>query len=95
LDIYTAISFKEEAMLSRVQKWGNSQGVRIPKNLLETSRIKVGEEVDITVHEGKIIVEPTKKIRGRYDIKKLAEKMPKDASSEEENWGVPVGREAW
>jgi antitoxin MazE len=82
-------------MLSRVQKWGNSQGVRIPKNLLEHSRIKIGEEVDISVQEGKIIVEPVKRIRGKYDIKELAKKMPQQCSLDEEDWGIPVGREEW
>ena len=82
-------------MLSKVQKWGNSQGIRIPKNLLENSHIKVGEEVEITVQEGKIIVESTNKIHGRYDIKDLVKRMPKDYEPKEENWGTPIGREIW
>lgn len=82
-------------MLSKVIKWGNSQGIRIPKNLLENSQIKVGEEVDITVQEGKIIVEATNKIRGRYSIKDLVNKMPKDYEPKEENWGATMGREVW
>ena len=52
-------------MLSKVKKWGNSQGIRIPKNILEDSCISVGEEIDITVEKGKIVVESTKKIHGR------------------------------
>ena len=82
-------------MLSKVQKWGNSQGIRIPKNLLENSHIKVGEDVEITVHEGKIIVEPTIKIHGKYNIKNLASKMPVEYDSKEEDWGAPVGLEVW
>ena len=82
-------------MLSKVQKWGNSQGIRIPKNLLENSHINVGEEVDITVQEGKIIVESTNKIRGRYDIRDLVSQMPKDYKPKEGNWGAPMGREIW
>ncbi|MGB5687038.1 MAG: AbrB/MazE/SpoVT family DNA-binding domain-containing protein [Candidatus Electrothrix sp.] len=82
-------------MLSKVQKWGNSQGVRIPKKLLINSRIGVGEEVAITAHDGKIIVEATRKIRGRYDIKDLAAKMPEKYRPNEEDWGAPVGRENW
>lgn len=82
-------------MLSKVQKWGNSQGIRIPKKLLENSNIKVGEEVDITVQKGKIIVESSKKIHGKYDIRELVNKMPKDYEPKEEDWGPPVGREVW
>ncbi len=82
-------------MLSRVQKWGNSQGVRIPKNLLDHSRIKIGAEVDITVHEGKIIVEPVNNIHGKYDIHDLAGRMPQQCRLDEEDWGIPVGCEEW
>lgn len=80
-------------MLTKVQKWGNSQGIRIPKNLLKNTDIKIGEEVDITVHGGKIIIEPTNRIHGRYSISELASKMPKEYNPEEENWGLPVGKE--
>lgn len=82
-------------MLSKIQKWGNSQGIRIPKNLLENSNIKVGEEVDITVKEGNIIVKPTNKIHGKYRIKDLANKMPKNYKPKEEDWGAPMGQEIW
>ena len=82
-------------MLSKVQQWGNSQGIRIPKNLLENSHIKVGEEVIISAKNGKIIVEATHKIRGKYDIKDLISKMPHDYEVEEENWGTPLGQEVW
>ncbi len=82
-------------MLSKVQKWGNSQGIRIPKNLLENSHIKIGEEVDISVQDGRIIVEPTHKIRGKYRIEELAAKMPKDYQTQEQDWGAPAGKEVW
>ena len=82
-------------MLTKVQKWGNSQGIRIPKNLLEKSQIRIGEEVEITIEDEKIIIESTNKVRGKYDIAELAQKVPKDYNSEEENRGAPVGKEVW
>ena len=82
-------------MLSKVQKWGNSQGIRIPKNLLVKSHIEIGEEVDISVNNGKIVVAPTHRIRGKYDIKDLANAMPQKYEVKEEDWGAPAGREAW
>jgi len=51
-------------MLTRVQKWGNSQGVRVPLRLLEEVEIAVGDEVDVTVQDGKIVVSPSQRIRG-------------------------------
>ncbi|NOQ65486.1 MAG: AbrB/MazE/SpoVT family DNA-binding domain-containing protein [Methyloprofundus sp.] len=82
-------------MLSKIQKWGNSQGIRIPKNLIENSHIKIGEEVSISVKNGQIIIEATHKIRDKYAIKDLVNKMPKDYELEEENWGSPSGKEVW
>jgi len=35
-------------MITRVQKWGNSLGVRLGKKLLCDVEISVGDEVDIT-----------------------------------------------
>ncbi len=82
-------------MLSKIQKWGNSQGIRIPKKLLKNTHFRIGEDVDIRVHAGRIIVAPTHKIHGRYDINDLAKKMPKKYKPEEEDWGAPVGKEVW
>ena len=82
-------------MLSKVQPWGNSQGIRIPKSLLNDSQIKVGEEVDLSIQEGRIIIEPLRKVHGRYDIKELVAKMPKDYKPKEEDWGKPIGQEVW
>ncbi len=82
-------------MLSKIQKWGNSQGIRIPKSLLKDSYIKIGDEVNITTIAGKIILEPRRKIHGRYKIQNLIKKMPKNYNAKEEDWGKPVGQEVW
>ena len=80
-------------MLTKIQKWGNSQGLRFTKALLEEAQIKVGDEVQVSVHEGRIVVEPVTKVRGRYDLEALVSKMPKGYRAEELDWGPPVGRE--
>lgn len=82
-------------MLSKIQQWGNSQGVRIPKNLLNDSQIEIGEEVDLSIKAGKIIISPVKKIHGKYNIKDLVAKMPENYQPEEENWDSPQGKEVW
>jgi len=82
-------------MLTKIQKWGNSQGLRFTKALLEEAQINVGDEVQVSVHKGRIIVEPVTKVRGRYDLEALVSKMPKEYQAEELDWGPPVGREVW
>jgi len=82
-------------MQTKVQKWGNSQGVRFPLRLLEEANIAVGDEVDVTVREGQIIVTPSQRVRGRYRLEDLVAQMPEDYEPREEDWGPPVGRETW
>jgi antitoxin MazE len=82
-------------MLSKIQKWGNSQGLRFTKALLQEAQINVGDEVNISVQNGRIIVEPATKVRGRYDLKELVSKIPQKYQAEELDWGEPVGKEEW
>ncbi len=82
-------------MLAKIQKWGNSQGLRIAKNLLADVRLDIGDEVDISVREGIMIVTPANRIRGRHSIEDLAARIPKNYQSSEVDWGDPAGREVW
>ena len=82
-------------MLAKVKKWGNSQGLRFTKALLAEAGIHVGDEVDVSVKEGRIIVEPVSRVRGRYDLKELLSRMPEDYQPEEVDWGRPAGKEVW
>ena len=82
-------------MLTKIQKWGNSQGLRLPKNILQSAQLGVGDEVQIAVQDGYIIVTPTRTIRGRYRIEDLVAGISEEHQSREVDWGAPVGEEAW
>ena len=82
-------------MLSKVQKWGNSQGLRFTKALLQEAQINVGDEVNVSVQKGRIIIEPVTKVRGRYYLKELVSKIPQEYQAEELDWGEPIGKEVW
>jgi len=82
-------------MLTKVQKWGNSQGLRFPKEILYRAHISIGDEVDINIYHGEIVIKPTTKIRGKYNLKDLVSKIPSNYKPEEENWGSPAGKEEW
>jgi len=82
-------------MQTKIQKWGNSQGLRLAKNLLEDARLEVGDEVDVSIRDGVIVVASLKKIHGRYRIEDLVAKIPKDYHADEVDWGEPVGKEEW
>ena len=82
-------------MLAKIQKWGNSQGLRLTKNLLTEAQLGVGDEVDIRVKDGIMIVTPAKKIRGKYSLKDLVGRIPENYQPGEVDWGESVGREVW
>ena len=65
-------------MATTIQKWGNSQGLRFPKSILEEAQIQVGDEVSLSVQDGKIVVEPVHPTRGKYSIQELVARMPVD-----------------
>ncbi|MDA8402643.1 MAG: AbrB/MazE/SpoVT family DNA-binding domain-containing protein [Desulfobacteraceae bacterium] len=82
-------------MLAKIQKWGNSQGLRISKNLLADVKLDVGDEVNISVKDGTMIVAPAKRERGRHNLKDLVARIPKSYQPGEVDWGEPVGKEEW
>ncbi len=82
-------------MLGKIQKWGNGQGLQLTKALLQEAQLNVGDEVSVSVKNGRIIVEPATKVRGKYDLKELVSKIPQDYQAEELDWGEPVGKEEW
>lgn len=43
-----------------VKKWGNSQGVIIPSPVLEQIGAQIGSRLDVTVHNGELILRPQK-----------------------------------
>ena len=72
-----------------------TKGLRFTKALLQEAQINVGDEVSISVENGRIIVEPATKVRGKYDLKELRSKIPQECQTEELDWGEPVGKEEW
>ena len=82
-------------MHTKIQKWGNSQGLRLPKSLLADAQLAIGDEVDIRVKDGIIIVTPAKKMRGKLNLKDLVAGIPDNYQTSEVDWGDPVGREDW
>jgi antitoxin MazE len=82
-------------MVTRIQRWGNSQGVRLSKELISTAGLQVGDTVEITVRDGELVVSPFRPPRGKLDLADLVKQIPDDYSPEELDWGFPAGREAW
>ncbi len=80
-------------MTTNIQKWGNSQGLRIPKILLDSLKWKEGEQLEMILGEGEIILRPAK--ARRKSIQELFADYQEDYQLSEVDWGEPEGKEIW
>jgi antitoxin MazE len=88
-----SISVLQEAvMVTKVQKWGNSIGLRIPKAIAQEAEIEEGASVDLVVESGRLIVRP---VRKKYTLEELVSKITPENRHPETDWGPPVGKEVW
>ena len=81
-------------MTTIIQKWGNSQGIRIPKILLDSVNWEVNEQIVILVEDDKLIIEKAKD-KKRKNIKELFEDFKGEYEPIEIDWGEPKGGEIW
>ena len=81
-------------MTVTIQKWGNSQGIRIPKHMLDDLAWSDNETVDISVEDGKIVIERTSPAE-KKNIVELFEGFKGKYDTSEFDWGEPSGREVW
>lgn len=80
-------------MKARVQKWGNSLALRIPRPFALEVGLAENSEVELTLVDGKLVVQPVGRVR--FDLAELLAKVtPKNRHAEVEVGG-PVGKEAW
>ncbi|MDD2975005.1 MAG: AbrB/MazE/SpoVT family DNA-binding domain-containing protein [Aliarcobacter cryaerophilus] len=80
-------------MTVTISKWGNSQGFRIPKDILDKLNLAVGDLVNISQKDNKLIIEPAKKEK-KYSIDELVNNLPKDYKASEE-FSSKSGSEIW
>jgi antitoxin MazE len=76
----------------RIQKWGNSLALRIPKSLAEDSGVETGSVVELRVVRGKLVATP---VRGTYELEELLVGISKANLHGEVPSGEAVGREVW
>lgn len=81
-------------MTVTVQKWGNSQGIRIPKHILDEVDCSIGTEFDVNVKDGVIVLKKADAPL-KIDLKKAFEEYKGEIPTGEIDWGRPEGEEVW
>jgi mRNA interferase MazF len=79
-------------MRTRVQKWGNSLAVRIPKPFAEGAGLQASSEVEVSLEKGEVRLSP---VRPRWNLQQLLSGVTKKNIHREVDAGPAVGREAW
>ncbi len=83
-------------MLTTIQKWGNSKGVRLPKAILDALLLQENDSVEVYAESESIIIrKATRKRRAKISLEERFEGYTGDYQCEEWDTGEPVGREVW
>ncbi len=77
-------------MFTSIQKWGNSQAVRIPKALLEQASLKENDKVEIRAEDGTLVISP---VRRRMTLVERIAQYKGEYKCSEWQTDKPVGKE--
>jgi antitoxin MazE len=77
-------------MRAKVQRWGSSLAVRIPKPVVLEVGIHVDADMEMSVEGGNLVLAPA---RSRYTLAELVQGITAKNRHEEIDFGPPVGRE--
>ena len=80
-------------MVTKIQRWGNSLGLRIPKSFAVDAGVEEGSEVDISIEGDRLVIRAVRP--ARYELKELVSLIREDNVHEEIPTGRRVGREVW
>ena len=82
-------------MRASIVKWGNSQGVRLPKTLLESVALSEDDEVELVAEGDRIVIKKANRPTRHRTIQERFEGFTGIYESPEIDWGEPAGREIW
>ncbi len=80
-------------MQTKVQRWGNSLGVRIPRSFAAQAQMVAGSTVDVSMDKSGLRIRPVQ--RRRYGLSALLKRITRRNLHNEVATGAPVGREIW
>ena len=80
-------------MRSRVQKWGNSLALRIPKSFADEAGIQKETPVELSLADGKLVITPVAK--PKLTLKQLLAKVTEENLHHEVDTGPAAGKEIW
>ena len=86
----------ERLMEARLQKWGNSDGIRIPSSFLKSLNLRTNDKVDIVQEKDKIIITKQEKRHKTFEERIAMYESSNNnekGSIESYDWGEDLGKE--
>ena len=80
-------------MEARLQKWGNSNGIRIPHNFLKLLNLKTNDKVNLNYENYKIII--TKPKKEKISLKERFAQYNGENLAKDFSWDEAKGKEIW
>jgi antitoxin MazE len=91
--VYTMYKHGAAEMKAKVQKWGNSLGIRIPKALAQEVALETDSEVNLTAQDGRLVISPA--APHAVSLRHLLSKVTATNTHGEISMGKVKGKEAW
>jgi antitoxin MazE len=79
-------------MKTKIQKWGNSLGVRLPKAITDQKSLRDGSGVFVLIKNDQIVIELAE---AEMSLESLLSKVTPDNLHGETNWSEARGKEVW
>lgn len=80
-------------MRLQLSKWGNSLAVRLPKTVLDATKMREGDFLELLVEDGgSLVMKPAGR---KYDLDGLLAGITPENRHSETDWGKPSGGEEW
>ena len=83
-------------MTTTIQKWGNSQAIRIPKPILEELFLAENDAVELVAVNNSLVISKVNRVRrAKKSLEERFENYTGDYQCSEYDWSKPTGREVW
>jgi antitoxin MazE len=82
-------------METTLQQWGNSVGVRIPKEILKTLALEKNAPVCLHIQKNGILITPAQVTKEVPTLRQLVRNITKENMHREVAWGSAQGNEVW
>lgn len=82
-------------MTTKIQKWGNSFGVRLPQEIVRKRALRAGSRVEVKDGKDGIIIRVLADHVAKPSLAELLRGVTKDNMHKEITWGEARGNEVW